>query len=274
MWWSIVWTMALLHAPSIAFAQIPADAAAERALLDKLNRLGSIHDKLGIVIHRLVVPEGAVTGVASSFSTTRVRYSKVTLFETAKSDLTETAAKAIEGLAKLLKDSPDIKDILVVGHTDSRGSDAYNYDLSVRRAESVAKALIRQGVSPTSISLLGLGEAHPTATNETPEGQALNRRVEFFLASVSGTAIRVVPSVPFDPANRNNHPDDPNAKPGQTDITNFPVRKQDGATGASRETPVKVSVALPPEIGKQIREEFVPRPAIPDDAEPRPDIPN
>lgn len=73
-------------------------------------------------------------------------------------------------------------DITIAGHTDSKGSNEYNYALSVRRAESVKQKLMEFGLSEGRISgLEGKGELIPIATNETDEGRALNRRIEFNL---------------------------------------------------------------------------------------------
>ena len=67
----------------------------------------------------------------------------------------------------------------VEGHTDSRASDAHNLDLSRRRAASVMRYLTEQGVDATRLDSEGFGESRPIADNETEEGRALNRRVEF-----------------------------------------------------------------------------------------------
>lgn len=66
----------------------------------------------------------------------------------------------------------------VYGHTDSTGSDQYNQGLSERRARSVADYLSTRGVSPARVATRGFGETQPVAPNETPDGQAANRRVE------------------------------------------------------------------------------------------------
>jgi len=66
----------------------------------------------------------------------------------------------------------------VQGHTDSIGSDAYNQDLSERRARAVRDYLVSKGVSGARISAAGFGESQPIASNDTPEGRFLNRRVE------------------------------------------------------------------------------------------------
>ena len=68
--------------------------------------------------------------------------------------------------------------IEVVGHTDSDGSAAYNYELSNRRADAVASVLSGAGVSAARINAFGVGEDDPVDTNLTPEGKANNRRVD------------------------------------------------------------------------------------------------
>ena len=68
--------------------------------------------------------------------------------------------------------------ISIEGHTDSTGSDAYNSQLSQRRARSVAEYLVSQGVSGSRLNTAGKGESNPIASNDTREGRALNRRVE------------------------------------------------------------------------------------------------
>ncbi|MEJ2322542.1 MAG: OmpA family protein, partial [Gammaproteobacteria bacterium] len=68
--------------------------------------------------------------------------------------------------------------IVIVGHTDSVGSDAYNQGLSERRAASTADYLVSRGIPRDVITTSGMGESQPVATNETAEGRQLNRRVE------------------------------------------------------------------------------------------------
>lgn len=75
--------------------------------------------------------------------------------------------------------------IQVIGHTDNTGSAAYNQDLSQRRAVSVANVLRDSGVPSARISAFGRGEEQPIATNLTPEGRALNRRVEIIIRPTS-----------------------------------------------------------------------------------------
>ena len=80
--------------------------------------------------------------------------------------------------------------VMIVGHTDSVGSNKYNFGLSERRAESAKKRLLELGLS--SERILGIeakGEEEPIATNETAEGRAQNRRVEFILKEKDGVTI-------------------------------------------------------------------------------------
>lgn len=74
--------------------------------------------------------------------------------------------------------------IVVAGHTDSVGSETYNQRLSERRADAARNVLVAQGVSPARISTIGYGETRPIASNSTPEGRQLNRRVEITIAPI------------------------------------------------------------------------------------------
>jgi len=66
----------------------------------------------------------------------------------------------------------------IIGHTDSKGSEAYNQALSQKRAQAVKEMVINQGVSADRLTTDGMGESSPTATNDTKEGRAQNRRIE------------------------------------------------------------------------------------------------
>lgn len=81
------------------------------------------------------------------------------------------------------------REILVEGHTDAQGADAYNLELSQRRAEAVRTFLTSRGYEPTLVRAVGIGEARPVADNDTAEGRANNRRVEIVVAPAS-TAVR------------------------------------------------------------------------------------
>ncbi len=87
------------------------------------------------------------------------------------------AAGVLDNAAATLKEWGDAK-VEVAGHTDSMGSDAYNMDLSQRRANAVRDYLIGKGIAADRLTAKGYGESRPVAENETEKGRYMNRRVE------------------------------------------------------------------------------------------------
>ncbi|QXI13273.1 OmpA family protein [Pseudomonas zeae] len=102
------------------------------------------------------------------------------LFDFDESDLTPAAKAQLDTLMDKLRNA-DVVSIKVIGHTDSKGSDAYNQALSERRASSVATYLLSQGLAPNKLTSEGRGESEPVADNATDEGRAQNRRVELHI---------------------------------------------------------------------------------------------
>ncbi len=107
------------------------------------------------------------------------------LFAFNKSDLTPQAAPRLDKLAGFLRQFPDRR-LLIEGYTDSVGGDAYNMDLSQRRAQAVQSALVQRGVEASRITARGYGKSYPVADNNTAEGRAMNRRVEIVIADEQG----------------------------------------------------------------------------------------
>lgn len=99
------------------------------------------------------------------------------LFATGQSELMSIARTKLDDVAKALQDQ-GYKKITVEGHTDSRGSDSVNMELSRLRAEAVRIHLVSRGIKPELITAVGVGETRPVASNDTAEGRANNRRVE------------------------------------------------------------------------------------------------
>lgn len=83
----------------------------------------------------------------------------------------------LQNLAASLRKYPNTA-LLIVGHTDSQGADAYNQDLSLRRANAAMAYLGRYNIRADRVSASGRGESEPVATNDTDAGRALNRRIE------------------------------------------------------------------------------------------------
>src|SRR5207237_5827355 len=87
----------------------------------------------------------------------------------------------LTAVANALQASPDIRRIAIEGHTDNVGPDARNLQLSQRRAESVMRWLTGHGLDGARLEAHGYGEGRPLVSNDTREGRAANRRVEFHI---------------------------------------------------------------------------------------------
>jgi outer membrane protein OmpA-like peptidoglycan-associated protein len=107
----------------------------------------------------------------------QVTFESGLLFDFDSDVLRSQAAENLRNLAQSLDKFPNT-DLVIVGHTDAKGDDAYNQRLSERRAEAARAYLVGQGVSAARIRTSGRGEAEPVAANDTEEGRAKNRRVE------------------------------------------------------------------------------------------------
>ncbi len=110
------------------------------------------------------------------------------LFATSKYDLRENAREALAKLAGIIASHPGLR-LQIDGYTDSTGGDAFNLTLSENRANSVRAYLLEQGIDPNTMASAGFGKANPVASNDTPVGRQLNRRVEIM---ISGQVIGVV----------------------------------------------------------------------------------
>jgi len=102
------------------------------------------------------------------------------LFAFNQADLKPGALRNLYTLVTFLKENPS-REVSIAGHTDSIGSDAYNLDLSQRRAESVRNFLIDNGIPATQIAARGFGKGLPIASNDTEAGRQQNRRVEVII---------------------------------------------------------------------------------------------
>lgn len=104
-------------------------------------------------------------------------------FDFDKSDLKPAFYPVLDNVANTLREY-DQTIVEVAGHTDSVGSDAYNQQLSERRAASVGNYLMSRGLLRDRFILVGAGESHPVASNDSESGRAQNRRVEITLVPV------------------------------------------------------------------------------------------
>ena len=104
------------------------------------------------------------------------------LFDTNQDKLQGNAREVVEKIGRSLI-AVGIQRVRVEGHTDSVGSDAYNEQLSLRRANAVADVLVGSGMSRANIVVLGLGRRDPAASNDSEAGRRENRRVAIIVST-------------------------------------------------------------------------------------------
>ncbi len=111
-----------------------------------------------------------------------VEFSNSVLFAFDKSNLSNAAKANLDKLVTVLNEYKET-DIEIQGHTDSKGSETYNQQLSEQRASSVSSYLVSKGVSIGRLTTKGFGEMLPKYLNDTEDGRDKNRRVEFMITA-------------------------------------------------------------------------------------------
>jgi outer membrane protein OmpA-like peptidoglycan-associated protein len=101
-------------------------------------------------------------------------------FDTDKDTIKSDSRPRLDNAVTVMKKYPDIR-IRIVGHTDTQGSYRHNIDLSKRRAKSVKQYMVDNGIDDSRIETQGVGPDQPVDTNDTTEGRARNRRIEFLI---------------------------------------------------------------------------------------------
>lgn len=125
------------------------------------------------------VPDAKVERVGEGIV---VEFSSSVLFGFDKASLSAEAKSNLNKLVTVLNTYPDT-DIQIQGHTDSKGTEAYNQKLSVYRASAVSDYLRGSGINTNRISIKGFGETVPKYNNDTENGRSQNRRVEFLITA-------------------------------------------------------------------------------------------
>jgi outer membrane protein OmpA-like peptidoglycan-associated protein len=134
------------------------------------------------IVERKAREQKMVTVSAQEMRTSLDKSGRIALygiyFDSDQAAVKPDSQPMLEEIAKLLRESPKLS-VLIVGHTDNQGSFDYNIGLSERRARAVIEVLqTKYGISPTRLRPAGAGMIAPTATNDTEDGRARNRRVE------------------------------------------------------------------------------------------------
>ncbi len=130
-------------------------------------------------------PEAAPAPEPEPQKRVEVRDNKIVInekvqFELDSAKILEVSHSLLNEVAKVIKENPQIKEILIEGHASSEGSDSHNLSLSDRRAKAVMQYLTRRaGIDKKMLQAKGYGETKPIASNDTEDGREQNRRVEF-----------------------------------------------------------------------------------------------
>jgi outer membrane protein OmpA-like peptidoglycan-associated protein len=161
----------------------PDDPITSALLLDSVQTLLSKSASKNVRFLRYKVDKSRLKGFRSDMPVLRVVFEERVFFDTDKSDVRAEAVPVLGSVAETLRAQTGSVALFVAGHTDSRGSDEYNLALSIKRADSVARALGDRGVGSAAIWRVGFGKAVPLRSETSSQDMAYNRRVEFLIAT-------------------------------------------------------------------------------------------
>ncbi len=113
---------------------------------------------------------------------TKLELKDKVFFDTAKASIKAESNSLLDEAAAVLKAHPEVKMVVIEGHTDNRGDAAKNLKLSTARAQAVKAYLVGKGVEAGRLDAKGFGQTKPIADNKTEKGRDANRRVEFMIA--------------------------------------------------------------------------------------------
>lgn len=159
------------------------EAASSKLVIESIQSLLSASRTQNVRFFTYNVAKKELRGFKSDMPVLRVVYEERVFFDTDKAELRTEALPVVKSVASSLKQQKQKIALFVAGHTDARGSDEYNLNLSIRRAEAVARAIKKEGSGTALIWRVGFGKAIPIRPNDSEQNMGLNRRVEFLIAS-------------------------------------------------------------------------------------------
>jgi len=124
-------------------------------------------------------PEPGPAEAVVTVTDTRILISERVYFEFDRDTIRSVSLPLLDQVASVIADLPENRVVRVEGYTDSEGVHGYNVDLSYRRARAVVEYLTSKGVARARLDYVGYGDRNPVAPNDSVDGRALNRRVEF-----------------------------------------------------------------------------------------------
>lgn len=175
---------------TLDFIGTAADDSATGPLLEVMQTAGDVDTSLDLAVDEQVggsdaeAPEPGsgstddeIEALQSELDALDAEIRETVVFESGESQLSPAAQATLDTAVNVIQEYPQPV-VLVSGHTDDRGTTAFNEKLSGQRAVAVAEYIVGRGVDPARIRSVGIGEAEPIADNATSEGPAENRRVE------------------------------------------------------------------------------------------------
>ncbi|MBS0469841.1 MAG: OmpA family protein [Proteobacteria bacterium] len=151
----------------------------------RLIRLANLHGVDPPEFYEYEIPpsQHGLSDYPTEIPVLRVVFRDRVLFDFDRDDIKPEAGEILNLIAQSLRLEPPDVSVFVAGHTDAIGSVAYNLNLGLRRSKAVARALVLIGVNQAQLYAISFGKAVPVATNDTDDGRARNRRVEFIFAA-------------------------------------------------------------------------------------------
>lgn len=266
----VFFVLALGYPTLLQAAFNPKDIARNQSIRDTLFRnlrAATTQYTFDYVVIKL--PAGSVPGLDFEVPVSHIRFKSTIFFAFDKFTLEPSADAAILDLTNAVKADKSARSILVVGHTDAIGADAYNATLSLNRAIAVARRLRESGVNDKLLGMVPMGEAQPIATNRTAAGRSRNRRVEFFVSDVPEATRKAIELIRFNPCHRNDHEvgaDQPNP---ECDKMNARIPVYTGSSGRGQPTtmldlyrPALMPTPTPPAPRIPIPNEILQRPSL------------
>ena len=151
--------------------------------MQRLRRLGGGRVRVFFATETINPSEHGLKSLPVAIPILRVVFDQSVFFDTGSDVVRPEARDVLAVVAESLKREPPDVALFIAGHTDDQGSNSYNLQLGLRRAEAVAGGLIRRGIYQASVYRISFGEAVPIADNRLVAGRARNRRVEFLFGA-------------------------------------------------------------------------------------------
>jgi outer membrane protein OmpA-like peptidoglycan-associated protein len=162
---------------------------------DRTQRLLRLaQGRVGFEFYPIQIQPGdlGVPGFPVAVPVLRVVANQDLFFDNDSDEIRPEAYPLLDIIAGDLKLEPPDVSVFIAGHTDAKGSIEYNQALGLRRAQAVAAALVRRGIYQASVYRVSFGKLVPIASNDTAEGRARNRRVEFLFSGRTEAIIAVL----------------------------------------------------------------------------------